>query len=52
LIERAETLLRRAGCPKVNALVVAENLEIDQFYEGLGYLRDDVIVFGKRLDPD
>jgi hypothetical protein len=30
----------------------SENKQAADFYADLGYLQDDVISFGKRLDPD
>ena len=50
--EHAEEILRRAGCPKINLQVRSKNKQAADFYADLGYLRDDVISFGKRLDPD
>jgi ribosomal protein S18 acetylase RimI-like enzyme len=52
LMEQAEELLRKAGCPKINLQVRSANKEAADFYASLGYLRDDVISLGKRLDPD
>jgi ribosomal protein S18 acetylase RimI-like enzyme len=52
LMEQAEELLRNAGCPKINLQVRSANKEAAEFYASLGYLQDDVISLGKRLDPD
>jgi ribosomal protein S18 acetylase RimI-like enzyme len=52
LMEQAEELLRKAGCPKINLQVRSANKEAADFYASLGYLQDDVISLGKRLDPD
>ena len=52
LMEQAEELLRKAGCPKINLQLRSANKEAADFYANLGYLRDDVISLGKRLDPD
>ena len=52
LMEHAEEILRKAGCPKINLQVRSANKQAADFYAVLGYLRDDVICFGKRLDPD
>ena len=52
LMEQAEELLRNAGCPKINLQVRSANKEAADFYASLGYLQDDVISLGKRLDPD
>ncbi|MEH1921279.1 hypothetical protein [Nostoc sp.] len=50
--EEAEQLLVEAGCPKINLLVRTTNSEVIRFYERLGYLVDDVISLGKRLESD
>lgn len=52
LMEQAEELLRKAGCPKINLQVRSGNKEAADFYTRLGYLQDDVISLGKRLEPD
>jgi ribosomal protein S18 acetylase RimI-like enzyme len=52
LMEQAEELLRNAGCPKINLQIRSANKETADFYASLGYLQDDVISLGKRLDPD
>jgi len=52
LMEHAEEILRKAGCPKINLQIRSANKQAADFYAVLGYLRDDVICFGKRLDPD
>jgi ribosomal protein S18 acetylase RimI-like enzyme len=52
LIERAEEILRKEGCPKVNLQIRAHNLAAPGFYLNLGYAPDDVISFGKRLESD
>jgi ribosomal protein S18 acetylase RimI-like enzyme len=52
LMERAEEILRKEGCPKVNLQIRAHNLAAPGFYLNLGYAPDDVISFGKRLESD
>jgi ribosomal protein S18 acetylase RimI-like enzyme len=52
LMEHAEEILRKAGCPKINLQIRSENKQAADFYRDLGYLQDDVISFGKRLEPD
>jgi ribosomal protein S18 acetylase RimI-like enzyme len=52
LMQRAEEILGKAGCPKVNLQVRAENRIAAEFYLNLGYTPDDVISFGKRLGSD
>ena len=51
-MEHAEEILRKAGCPKINLQARSANKQAADFYASLGYLRDDVISFGKRLNPD
>lgn len=48
----AERLLRNRGCPKINLQVRRTNLEVAAFYRTVGYLEDDVISLGKRLESD
>ncbi|MBD2514742.1 GNAT family acetyltransferase [Nostoc sp. FACHB-973] len=48
----AEQLLVEAGCPKINLLVRTTNSEVIRFYQRLGYVVDDVISLGKRLESD
>jgi ribosomal protein S18 acetylase RimI-like enzyme len=50
LMKRAEELLATVGCPKVNLQVRFGNEAAAEFYLSLGYAKDEVISFGKRLD--
>lgn len=52
LMQRAEALLRDAGCPKINLAVRRDNAAILDFYTARGYVPDDVICLGKRLIAD
>ncbi len=52
MLDHAEKLLRAEGCPKINLQVRASNLEAMTFYEAIGFSRDDVLSFGKRLEHD
>lgn len=52
LMERAEELLRAAGCPKINLQVRAGNGAAVAFYRRLGFTVDDVLSMGKRLEQD
>jgi ribosomal protein S18 acetylase RimI-like enzyme len=52
LMEEAERLLRLEGCPKINLQVRTSNTEVLAFYRALGYVQDDVLSFGKRLERD
>lgn len=50
LMQHVEQALRARGCAKLNLQVRADNMEALSFYERLGYLREDRVDFGKRLD--
>ena len=52
LMKEAENKLLSRGCPKINLQVRESNEEIFQFYQRIGYLKDHVVSFGKRLIPD
>ena len=52
LMERAELILRKAGCPKVNLQVRSSNTKVIRFYESIGFAEDKVLSFGKRLQKD
>lgn len=52
MMERAETELMKAGCPKINLQVRKENRKVLKFYKRLGYSEDAVISLGKRLQDD
>jgi ribosomal protein S18 acetylase RimI-like enzyme len=52
LMERGEALLIDAGCPKLNLQLRTGNMEVVNFYQAIGYGRDDVVSLGKRLIPD
>ena len=44
--------LRESGCPKINLQVRSTNTDVIEFYPSLGYLVEDVVNLGKRLDHD
>lgn len=52
LLNYAESVLTRLGCPKLNILVRSENNTGAQFYTKAGYQQDLAASFGKRLIPD
>lgn len=52
LVEHAERALGERGCPKINLQVRGTNAGAVEFYRRLGYLDDDVISLGKRLEHD
>jgi ribosomal protein S18 acetylase RimI-like enzyme len=52
IMEAIEKKLIAIGCPKLNLLVRKENLGAIEFYEKIGFNREDCIEMGKRLIPD
>ena len=52
MMEKAEELLRGAGCPKINLQVRSTNSRVIAFYESLGFKVDAVMSLGKRLEVD
>ncbi|MGB2964864.1 MAG: GNAT family acetyltransferase [Anaerolineales bacterium] len=49
LMEKAEESLAKAGCPKLNLQIRADNADVRAFYEKLGYQFEDRISMGKHL---
>ena len=50
LVNKLEEKLWHLGCPQINLLVRADNLEVNHLYESVGYGKaDDVHIFRKRL---
>jgi ribosomal protein S18 acetylase RimI-like enzyme len=52
LMETLEEKLLERGCPKLNLQVFTTNIEAMEFYDRIGYQRDEVVSYGKRLIPD
>ena len=52
LIQQLEKRLTALGCPKLQLLVRKGNINIQSFYEQLGYEEMDVVCFSKRLITD
>jgi ribosomal protein S18 acetylase RimI-like enzyme len=52
MMAEGERLLRAAGCPKINLQIRRGNAAVTAFYASLGYVEDDVISMGKRLEHD
>ena len=52
MMKEAERRLRAAGCPKINLQVRGSNAAVIDFYERIGFKRDDVVSLGKRLETD
>ena len=52
LMDEVEVRLRALGCPKLNLQVRRDNPAALGFYAALGYLDDDSVSLGKRLERD
>lgn len=52
IMNKAESLLRAAGCPKINLQVRSSNAAVIEFYKAIGFSIDDVVSMGRRLEPD
>jgi ribosomal protein S18 acetylase RimI-like enzyme len=52
LVREAEARLRAMGCPKINLQVRASNTDVVEFYRKLGFVVDDVLSMGKRLEAE
>jgi ribosomal protein S18 acetylase RimI-like enzyme len=52
MMEAIEKKLIVKGCPKINLMVRNDNLGVAEFYERIGYKKDEVVELGKRLIPD
>ena len=50
LLTELERRLGSKGCLKVNLLIEPENAGVTEFYEHLGYRRDELIFMEKWLD--
>jgi len=51
MMREAERWLRRAGVPKFNLMVRADNLPAKDFYLRIGYSPSDVVVLSRTLGP-
>ncbi len=52
VVQYLENKLKELGCPKINIQVRASNQEVIKFYDGIGYNKEELINFGKRLIED
>lgn len=52
LMLAVESRLRELGCAKINLQIRRSNTPVISFYEAIDYSEDDVVSYGKRLDPD
>jgi ribosomal protein S18 acetylase RimI-like enzyme len=50
LMQHALNELSHRGCPKVNLQVRKSNIEVIEFYKGIGFTEDSTLSFGRRLD--
>ncbi len=49
LMKRVESRLMGLGCPKLNLQIRANNIEVQAFYESLGYYAEDRLSMGKKF---
>jgi ribosomal protein S18 acetylase RimI-like enzyme len=52
LMREVEGRLRALGCPKLNLQVRRSNRDVVAFYAALGFVEDDVVSLGRRLERD
>ncbi len=52
MVQKAESILIKMGCPKINLQIREGNAKVYGFYQNLGFTSDPVISMGKRLDID
>ncbi|MBU1881724.1 GNAT family acetyltransferase [bacterium] len=52
IMQAIEEKIEAMGCPKINLQIRTDNLAAIRFYESIGYMSDDVVSFGKRLECD
>ena len=52
LMSYVEKRLAKLGCPKINIQIRQDNLEAIAFYKRIGFKKDDVVSFSKRLEHD
>ena len=52
MMNEAENLLKNAGCPKINLQIRDTNSQAIGFYKSIGFITDQVVSMGKRLEPD
>ena len=52
IMEAAEKRLLEIGCPKINIMVRDTNSDVINFYQAIGYEKQNIVTLGKRLIPD
>ena len=50
LMRRVENKLEALDCPKLNLQIRADNQEVQEFYEKLGYSSEDRVSMGRKLN--
>ena len=49
LMAELEARFRAIGCVKVNLLIEPDNSGVQRFYDGIGYIRDELVFMEKTL---
>ena len=52
MMDAAEARLRALGCPKINLQIRKANPSAVGFYRAIGYVEDESVSMGKRLEED
>jgi len=52
IMVEVENRIKAMGSPKINLQVRTSNKDIILFYKAIGYIEDDVVSLGKRLEED
>ena len=52
MMQASENILCSVGCPKINLQVRDANKAVIEFYESIGYVAENIVNMGKRLDHD
>jgi ribosomal protein S18 acetylase RimI-like enzyme len=52
MMAEAQRLLAADGCPKINLQVRSTNTGAAEFYKAIGFVREEMLNFGKRLEHD
>ena len=50
LMDASEACLVERGLPKIQFMVRTDNVSVLDFYDHLGYVKQDCVVLGRRLD--
>ena len=52
IMQAVEALISQKGCPKINLQIRSTNKAVIEFYSAIGYVNDNVVGLGKRLEHD